>query len=130
MLSLIKALTIRSDDDLSEGVWFDRPQKRSMSERAVQTLIAITEPFPKMFKHLVEQRGTTDVLLPDMDARGAFEFSGEADSSETSELFPRDLGVASGKPNDVISSHSEFFTLDTRPETGEWFVADEKRRSW
>ncbi len=96
-----------------------------MSERAVQTLIAIAEPFPGMFKDLVgRQRSSTGILLPGMDAR---EDDSEADFGEASELFPHDLGVAVGNPNDVIS-HLESFTADAGPGTGERLVADEERR--
>jgi hypothetical protein len=97
-----------------------------MSERAVQTLIAVAEP---MFKDLVErQRRPIGIRLPGMNARVARpEDDGGADFDETSELFPHDLDGAVGNPNDVIS-HLESFTSDAGPGTGERLVADEERR--
>ncbi|KAI9443381.1 acetyl-CoA synthetase-like protein [Lactarius indigo] len=114
-------------DDLSEGV-LDRPREHSMSERAVQTLIAIAEPFPGMFKDLAErQRGSAGILFPGANVRVAHEDGGKADFSEASELFPLDLGVAVGNSDDMIN-HLESFTPDARPGTGETLFAGEERR--
>ncbi|KAH9002766.1 acetyl-CoA synthetase-like protein [Lactarius hatsudake] len=115
-------------DDLLEDM-LDRPREHSMSERVVQTLIAMAEPFPGMFKDLTErQRGSAGILLPGTNARVAHEDGSEADFGETSELFPLDSGVALGNPDDAITSHLESFTPDARPGTGETPFADEERR--
>lgn len=94
-----------------------------MSEQAVQTLIAIAEPFHGMFKDLVEgQRSSTGILLPGMNAR---EDDGEADFGEASELFSRDLGVVVGNPNVILES----FASGAGPGTGEErLVVDEEKR--
>ncbi|KAH9065257.1 acetyl-CoA synthetase-like protein [Lactarius vividus] len=115
-------------EDLFEDI-LDCPREHSMSERAVQTLIAIAEPFPGMFKDLAErQRGSTGVLFPGTDASIAREDGREADFGEASELFSLDSDVAIGNPSDVITSHLESFTPDARPGTGETLFADEERR--
>ncbi|KAH9080347.1 hypothetical protein EDB83DRAFT_971240 [Lactarius deliciosus] len=121
-------LTTRSADDLLEDM-LDRPREHSMSERVVQTLIAIAEPFPGMFKDLAErQRGSAGILFPGTNARVAREDGSEADFGETSELFPLDSDVPVGTPNDAITSHLESFNPDARPGTGETLFADEEGR--
>lgn len=91
-----------------------------MSERAVQILTAIAEPFHGMFKDLVERRrNPTGILRPGLNARVARrKGDSEVDFSETSELFSHNLDGAVGDPNDVISL-LESFTSDAGTGTGE-----------
>lgn len=120
-------MTVRSGDNLSEDVYVDRSREDSASERAVQALIAIAEPFLGMSRDLVErQRSSAGILLPSMHARGAGEDDWEADFGEASELPLRELGVGVGNPNDVFS-HLESLTPDGGPGTGERLLANQDR---
>lgn len=98
-----------------------------MSERAVETLIAIAEP---MFKDLIERHRRPTGVLPGANVRlGRREDDGEADFGEASELFRHDLDGAAGSPNDVLSHFESFVPEAAGPGTGERLVADEERRS-
>lgn len=99
-----------------------------MSERAVQTLIAIAEPLHGMFRNLVERRrSATGTLLPGVNTRGAGEANSEADFGEESELFRHDLAVRVGNPEDLLS-HSESFTPGSAPGTRKGLVGNQDRR--
>ena len=100
-------MTVRSGDDLSEDASPD-------SGRAIETLIAVTEPFRGM---LVERRrSSTGMLLPGMNTRGTGEVDWEADSGKASELLLHDLAVAVRNPDDVLD-HSATFTPGAGPGT-------------
>jgi hypothetical protein len=117
-------LTVRSGDDLPEDVFLSRPQEHSMSERAVQTLIAIAEPFHGMFRDLVERRrSSTGLLVSGTNTRSA----GEADFGEESGLFLHDLALALENPDDVLS-HSESFIPGSGPGIRQRPVENQDRR--
>lgn len=120
-------MTVRSGDNFSEDVYLDRSREHSASERAVQALIAIAEPFPGMFRDLVErQRSSTGMLLPGMHARGASEDDWEADFGEANELLLRDSAVGVGNPDDVLS-HLASLTPDGGPGASESLVANQEK---
>lgn len=104
-------LTVRPGGDLPEDAFLDPSREHSISERAVQTLIAIAEPFHGMFRDLVEpRRSSKGRLPPDVNTRGA----GEADLCEENEMFHHDLAITVGNPDDLLS-HSDRFTPGSGP---------------
>jgi hypothetical protein len=121
-------LTVRSGDNLSEDAFLDHPREHSMSERAVQTLIAIAEPLHGIFRDLIERRrSSTGMQLPGMNTRGTGEADSEAESGEESELFLHGLEVTVGNPDDMLS-HSESFTPDAGLGAIKRLVENQDRR--
>ena len=117
-------LTVRPGGDLPEDAFIDPSREHSISERAVQTLIAIAEPFQGMFRDLVEhRRSSKGTLLPGVNTRCA----GEADLGEGSEMFHHDLGITVGNPDDLLS-HSESFTPGSGPGIRQGLVENQDRR--
>jgi hypothetical protein len=112
-------------DDLLEDAFLDRPREQSMSERAVQTLIAIAEPLQGMFRDLVERRRSS-TGIPGMNTRGTSEADSEADFGEESALFLHDLAVAVENPDDLLS-HSESFTPGSGPGIRQGVVENQDR---